>query len=114
MEENTKKNDWFATLLYNPDLSLAELEQLNIVPDNSALLKREDYKNIPEVKEAFSDQNGNFKESEFNGFYDGALALYNKYANGEYEKKIPILHEYLDSKWDRPLEERVADTNPTC
>ena len=113
MEENTKKNDWFATLLYNPDLSLAELEQLNIVPDNSALLKREDYKNIPEVKEAFSDQNGNFKESEFNGFYDGALALYNKYANGEYEKKIPILHEYLDSKWDRPLEQRVADTNPT-
>lgn len=113
MEENTKKNDWFATLLYNPDLSLAELEQLNILPDNSALLKREDYKNIPEVKEAFSDQNGNFKESEFNGFYDGALSLYNKYANGEYEKKIPILHEYLDSKWDRPLEGRVADTNPT-
>lgn len=113
MEENIKKNDWFATLLYNPDLSLAELEQLNIIPENSALLKKEDYKNIPEVKEAFSDKDGNFKEAEFNGFYDGALALYNKYANKEYEQKIPILHEYLDSKWDRPLEQPTMDVNPT-
>ena len=63
MEENIKKNDWFATLLYNPDLSLAELEQLNIIPENSALLKKEDYKNIPEVKEAFSDKDGNVYEN---------------------------------------------------
>ena len=99
--------------MYNPDLSLAELEQLNIVPDNSSLLKKDDYKNIQAVRDAFSDSEGNFNEKEFDGFYDGALALYNKYANGEYEKKIPILHEYLDSKWDRPLEQPVADTNPT-
>ena len=111
--EEQKKNDWIATLMYNPDLSLAELEQLNIVPDNSSLLKKDDYKNIQAVRDAFSDSEGNFNEKEFDGFYDGALALYNKYANSEYEKKIPILHEYLDSKWDRPLEQPVADTNPT-
>lgn len=99
--------------MYNPDLSLAELEQLNIVPDNSSLLKKDDYKNIQAVRDAFSDSEGNFNEKEFDGFYDGALALYNKYANSEYEKKIPILHEYLDSKWDRPLDQPVADTNPT-
>ena len=95
---DVKKNDWFATLLYNPDLSMAEINKLGVTADNSGLQKKEDYKNIPDVIAAFSDADGKFNEKQFNDFYDGALELYNKYANEEYEKQIPVLYEYLDSK----------------
>ena len=110
---DVKKNDWFATLLYNPDLSMAEINKLGVTADNSGLQKKEDYRNIPDVIAAFSDANGKFNEKQFNDFYDGALELYNKYANEEYEKQIPVLCEYLDSKWDRPLDKPVFNAEPT-
>lgn len=111
MDDTIKKHDWFATLMFNPDLSTSDLKDLDITADNSSLKSREDYKNIAEVKQRFTDANGKFNEKQFNSFYDGALELFNNSANGEYEKRLPILFGYLDSKWDRDLNENTLDTD---
>ena len=88
---DVKKNDWFATLLFNPDLSMREISEMGITTDNSGLKSKDEYKNIDAVKQAFSEPDG-----KFNDFYNGALDLYNQYATDAYDKKIPQL--FLDSK----------------
>jgi hypothetical protein len=107
---DVKKNDWFATLLYNPDLSTRQLSELGVTPENSGLKTKDEYKNIDDVKQAFSDANGNFDNKKFDDFYNGALELYNKYALDEYDKKIPQL--FLDSKWDAPRDAPILDATP--
>ena len=57
-----KKNDFFATLVKNQDLSIADLRDNGITPENSALLSKNDYKSMPQVQEAFKDDNGKFDE----------------------------------------------------
>lgn len=107
---DVKKNDWFATLLYNPDLSTRQLSELGITPENSGLKTKDEYKNIDDVKQEFSDANGHFDNKKFDDFYNGALELYNKYALDEYNKKIPQL--FIDSKWDAPREAPILDATP--
>ena len=46
-----KKNDWFATLLFQPNMTLQDFANNDITPDNTSINTREYYKNIPEVKE---------------------------------------------------------------
>ena len=108
---DVKKNDWFATLLFNPDLSMREISEMGITTDNSGLKNKDEYRNIDAVKQAFSEPDGKFNEKKFNDFYNGALELYNQYALDAYDKKIPQL--YLDSKWDAPREAPILNTTPT-
>jgi hypothetical protein len=76
----TKQNDWLATILYQPEMSLDELNSVGITIDNTELQNRDYYKNIDSVKNAFQ-VNGVFDEKAYNTFYDQALLLYNEYAN---------------------------------
>ena len=48
-----KVNDWFAARLFQPDYTLVDFYAHNITPDNSDLKSMDDYKNLPEVQEAF-------------------------------------------------------------
>lgn len=47
-----KKNDWFATLLFQPNMTLQDFANNDITPDNTSINTREYYKNIPEVIDA--------------------------------------------------------------
>ena len=58
-----KKNDFFAALVKNKDLSITDLRDNGITPENSALLSKNDYKSMPQVQEAFKDDNGKFDEA---------------------------------------------------
>ena len=111
--EINKPHDWFATLMFNPDLSTNDLRGLDITANNSSLKDKDYYKNIEDVKKTFTDANGKFDERKFDSFYSGALELYNKSANNEYDKQLPILFGYLDSKWDRKLNSDVLNVDPT-
>lgn len=71
-----KSNDFLATLVKNPDLSIADLKAAGITSDNSSLLSKEDYKNMPAVVEAFKDDEGKFDEKKFNASYDIARIQY--------------------------------------
>ena len=76
-----KQNDWLATLLYQPNLSIEDLNSLGITPDNTELKSRDDYKSLSAIQDAFKTDSGNFDEKAFNNFYDSALLAYNQYAD---------------------------------
>jgi hypothetical protein len=81
MDAVNKPNDWFATRFLNPDQTPESLVVEGISTSNTKIEDREYYRNIPEVKEAYTDEYGTFKEREFNDTYDQYLAEY-QYLSG--------------------------------
>lgn len=98
-DELTKPNDWLAILKKNPDMNLADLKRNGITADNSSMLAKDDYKKMDAVRKAFSNDKGEFDENQFNAFYDGALALYNQYANDEQTATMLHLTYSSDAFW---------------
>ena len=112
MAENTKEFDWFAARVKNPDLTISDFKRIGITPDTAEFKSREEYENLPQVRDAFRSEDGEFDKETFNKFYDNALLLYNNYAANEYVPKATELYGYLDSQWDRPFDSKVMDTTP--
>ena len=88
--EETKRNDFFATLINNPDLTIKDLKDNDITPDNSSLLSKDEYKNMEAVKNCseFLDDNGNFDDNKFDEYYKSAQILYNNYDQVELLQKL--------------------------
>ena len=95
---DNKKNDFLATLVKNPDLTLTDLKTAGITPDNTALLSKEEYKGIAGVQEAFKGDDGKFDEKKFNTFYDNARILYSNYANDEFLENLPPKLTYSEDE----------------
>lgn len=107
-----KKNDWLATLLYQPDLTLEQLHDLDITPQNTGIRPRDEYLNFKAVNENpnfITDDN--FDEKKFNTFYDNALLLYNDYANKETVNKIASAYEYDPWEWRKGPDAKTVDTS---
>ena len=96
-----KQHDWFATRLFQPDYTLGDFFVHGITPDNSDLKAKDDYRNVPEVIEAFTEH-GQFNEKKFNEFYDTTLSLYNTYDNEEFEKRFIESYEHDPYEWYAP------------
>ncbi len=41
-----KPHDWFATLMYQPDLRIERMHDLGIMPSTASMKSRDEYKNI--------------------------------------------------------------------
>lgn len=108
---NIKKNDWLAAIMFQPDATLDDFAQNNITPDNTTLKPIEDYKNIPEVINAFTED-GKFNEDKFTSFYNSALKVYNDYAKQDFESKILERYEYDPFDYLAPAGSKVKDINP--
>lgn len=108
----TKKYDFLATLVKNPDLSIADLRQNNITPDNSSLLSKDEYKNMPGVIEAFKDSSGNFDDKKFSEYYDNARVLYSNYANDELFSNVANNLTYGEDAWFAPQDAIYRNDNP--
>lgn len=83
-----KQHDFLATLVKNPDLTIDDLRENGITPENSSFLSKDEYKNNPNVLNAFKDESGKFDEKKFNTYYDNARILYANYASDELVKNI--------------------------
>ena len=112
--EDVKKNDWFATLLFNPDIeSIEDFKRLDITPSNTGLKPIDDYKNIPEVQEHFVNKDtGKFDESSFRKFYDNAKLLYNDYSDNEFLYNAVSKFEYGKDAWFAPIDSPIRDDSP--
>ena len=109
---NNKKNDFLATLVKNPDLTLTDLKIAGITPDNTTLLSKEEYKGIAGVQEAFKGDNGKFDEKKFNTFYDNARILYNNYANDSFLESLPSKLTYSEDEWYAPKDAMYRQSSP--
>lgn len=106
-----KQNDWLAAIFFQPDMSIQDLADLGITPDNSELKTREYYKNIPEIQEAFKDDNGKLDEKKFNGFYNSIESVYNTASDVELNGNI--LNQYSYDPRDRfaPRNAKLRDVS---
>lgn len=107
---NNRPNDWFATKLFQPDFTIADMYANGITPDNSELKSKDAYRDIPEVQKAFT-VNGKFDENKFDQFYNIALSQYNEYSNNEFEKQF--IENYARDAYDwTKLDKPIADNSP--
>ena len=106
-----KQYDWFATRIFQPELSLDELFDQGITPENTGFKTREDYKNNMSVRDQFRTEDGGFDEDSFNRAYDSSREMYNLYVNREYSKKL--LEEYAHDpyEWYTPATEEIIDVS---
>lgn len=106
-----KQYDWFATRIFQPELSLDELFDQGITPENTGFKTREDYKNMTSVRDQFRNAEGGFDEDSFNRAYDSSREMYNLYVNREYSKKL--LEEYAHDpyEWYTPATEEIIDVS---
>lgn len=104
-----KAHDFFATSLYQPDLTTDDLYNLGLTPENTGMKSKEEYKKIPKVIDYFTE-NGVFNEETFNDVYDNTLLAYNDYANKEFQKKVLSEFQYDPTDWRAPLGRKTWDT----
>lgn len=110
--EELKKNDFLATLVKNPDITIADLKANDITPSNTSLLSKEEYKNMPAVIEAFKDDEGKFDEKKFNTVYDNARIFYSNYANDELFENVMQNLTYGQDEWFAPQDANYRMDNP--
>jgi hypothetical protein len=97
MNDNTKKYDFFAAVIKNPDLGVNDFKQLGLTPDNAQLKDKSEYENMPQVKELFSKPDGGFDKESFDKLYDNTLLAYNNFDMLSYAPKVTELFGYLSS-----------------
>lgn len=82
---DTRKNDWIAVQLNAPqDVTVADIFASGINASNTGIKDPDYYKNIPQVQNQFSNENGEFDEKAFNQFYESALRSYNEFADEDF------------------------------
>lgn len=85
---DTKRNDWLATMINQPQFDFEDLQEHGITPDNTTIKSRDYYKSLPQIQQIFSDKNGKFQEELFNNYYLGALQAYNEYADSQFTNEM--------------------------
>lgn len=104
-----KKNDWFATILHQPEMSLTDMYDNGVTPDNTDFKTRDFYKNMPQVVDAFTNDEGQFDETLFNNKYQSALKMYNDFANDDFENTILSNYDYAAEEWYAPIGSPTKD-----
>lgn len=103
MNTLTKPHDWFATRLLNPTKGIETLIVGNITPETATLDTRDKYKNTNKVKELFTDEYGNFREEQFNQFYDQIAFEYAYLSSINTENFILDSYEKSESNLSTPF-----------
>lgn len=93
-----RKNDFIATYLYQPNISLEEMYANGVTPDNTEI-KDFDYYKSNETFQQFFTENGEFNESKAKDFYDGMYEMFNVYAEDDYSKKALEVIESSPRDW---------------
>ena len=106
-----KPNDFFATLMFQPNSTFEDLAAEGLTADNIGLQSRDYYKDVPQVKDQFIGKDGGFDEKSYNSFYDNVLSLYNDYAKQDYEKLAIQNFEYNPDVWWAPKDSKKMDTS---
>lgn len=106
-----KQYDWFATRIFQPELSLDELFDQGITPENTGFKTRDDYRNMASVRDQFRTEDGGFDEDAFNNAYNSSREMYNLYTNREYSKKLLEEFAYDPYEWYAPATGEIIDVS---
>lgn len=106
-----RKNDWIAALINRPDFTMVDMYANDIKPENTGLQDKDYYKEIPQVREKFTTDNGQFDEQAYGEFYDSALRMYNAYTDGDFLNKMLNNIERSPFDWTKIDNPNVQDVS---
>lgn len=106
-----RKNDWIAALINRPDFTMVDMYANDIKPENTGLQDKDYYKEIPQVREKFTNDKGQFDEKQYNEFYDSALRMYNAYTDGDFLNKMIDNIERSPFDWTKIDNPHVQDVS---
>lgn len=104
--ENSKMNDMLLSTMSNPQAKTLDFLSNGVTPDNTQLLKREDYKSNDNIKAQFTDSSGVFNDEVFDQAYGMALNNLNKISNESAFNNLDDV-EYESYDWTRPIASKV-------
>lgn len=110
MKEVQKPNDILIATLSAPASTTKDLLQNNINADNTSLLSRDEYKNTPFVKKAFT-KDGVFDENAFNNAYTLAEQKYWSLDDDELFDNLANTLEFSPTSVYKPLNAKERDVN---
>lgn len=99
--EQTNKTDWIDLVIHNSDKGFTDFALAGVTEKNLTLKNEDFYKAIPEIKDRFTDQNGNFNNDAFNKFYDGMAKMYNDYIDKDAALQAYASDYSIDDMRDR-------------
>lgn len=108
---DTKRNDWLAIIVNQPQFTFEDMQEFGITPDNTTIKSRDYYKNLPQIQQMFDNGKGKFDETAFENFYQGALVTYNEYAQNQFDDEI--IKSYDPYDWTAPIGSKKIDTSAT-
>lgn len=93
---DTKRNDWLATIINQPQFDFEDMQEHGITPDNTTIKSKDFYKSLPQIQEIFRDKDGKFDDILFDNYYMGALQAYNDYANQQFTDEMIKTYDPYD------------------
>lgn len=86
MSNIKKENDWFASLIFNPNLDNNGFREQGLNESNTELKPKDYYQTNDEVIKIFKKDDGSFDQNKFDKFYDIALNTYNTFVKEDIDK----------------------------
>lgn len=104
-----KINDMLLATLANPQAKTFDFLDNNVLPENTQMLSREEYKSKKSIKDRFTS-NDKFDEEAFNQAYDVALYNYNTISDEDFIQKLHTV-EYSPFDVTRPINADTFDVS---
>lgn len=108
MKEKLADNDAFVAYLSNPNAEVRDYLLSGLTSDNTQLLQKSDYEELPFFKKAFTNEEGVFNQKAFDDAYEAAS---NKYFEMADEKAFQNLLEWNPGGRYTPLDANLRDTS---
>ena len=108
-----KPNDYLAAMFFSPHLSPQDLADHGVTPDTANLQDIEYYKEIPQIKEAFLNDKGEFDDVKFTNYYKEVEKLYNWAEDANIMGNIVNTYEYDPYDIFAPKDGKKKNLAPT-
>ena len=107
-----KDKDLFLDMLENPNLTLEDLVSVGHSAESTRFLDKSKYENSQRVRDKFTDAQGNFKQNEFDAWYDQAAKAYQQITDKDTNLGLLNVTAFNESDITVSPDKRTLNTKP--
>ncbi len=107
-----KDKDLFLDMLENPNLTLEDMVSVGHSAESTRFLDKSAYENSQKVRAKFTDADGNFKQDEFNTWYNTAAQAYQQITDKDSNLSLLNVTSFDESDITVSPEKRTLNTKP--
>lgn len=107
-----KDKDLFLDMLENPNLTLEDMVSVGHSAESSRFLEKSAYENSQRVRNKFTDSEGNFKQDEFDKWYNLAANAYQQITDKDINMSLVNVTSFGESDITVSPDKRTLNTKP--